>query len=141
MEKVRREIESNIYSSLQNTHQPSRKQPVENTEDTPFERGRSYSYNSDDTNVKQPHKESGNKDGSEQIYSRHIQCGDRNVMLICEPKNKPHEKEVVYKQEGNRNIMINLRVSSNIYQLVQQVNDSWSTQAIPLDSEGEGVCI
>ncbi|KAH3856072.1 uncharacterized protein LOC127871138 [Dreissena polymorpha] len=136
LEKVRREIESNIYSLPQNTFHQRGKQPVENTEDPSITHVSSNSSTKDETNVKQPHRESGNKEGSEQVYSRYIQCGDRNFMLICEPKNKPQEK-VVYKQEGNRNIMIHLRVSSNVYQLVQQVKDSRNMQVIPLDSEGE----
>ncbi|KAH3856075.1 hypothetical protein DPMN_098655 [Dreissena polymorpha] len=135
LERVRREIESYINGSHQNTSHNNIKQPVENTEDTPISHGRGHSYRKDDTDANQPNRETGNKDDSEPVYSTYLQCGDRNIMLICEPKNKPRKK-VVYKQEGNRNIMINLRVSSNAYQLVQQLKGSQNKQVIPLDSEG-----
>ncbi|XP_052773264.1 histone-lysine N-methyltransferase SETD1B-like isoform X2 [Mya arenaria] len=112
MEAVRREMEVS-YSS---DGPPGLNIPV----DKPTEQ----------TLVKQPYSVDG-----EQIYSKYVQIGDNNVMLICEPRERT--EKTVCRQEGSRNIMINMRVSTNFYQLIGHVRQTKETKVIPLDSEGE----
>lgn len=69
---------------------------------------------------------------SEKVYARYVQEGDRNLMLIYEPKES--KSEVYCKQIGNKNVMVHLNVSSNLCQLIDRENKG----IIPLDSEGEG---
>lgn len=69
---------------------------------------------------------------SEKVYARYVQEGDRNLMLIYEPKDS--KSEIYVKQIGNKNVVVHLNMSSNICQLIDPVNKG----IIPLDSEGEG---
>ncbi|KAH3796061.1 hypothetical protein DPMN_149627 [Dreissena polymorpha] len=136
MEIVRRHIESTIYSSPHNTRHHSRKQRLENTDDIPISQESSYKKTKKETSVKEPYLESDKNDSSGTIYSRQVYSGDRSFFLICEPQNKPHDK-VLYTQEGNRPIIINLIVSSIIYQLEHRVKPFRNMQIIRLDSKGE----
>ncbi|WAR22161.1 hypothetical protein MAR_016135 [Mya arenaria] len=103
MEAVRREMEVS-YSS---DGPPGLNIPV----DKPTEQ----------TLVKQPYSVDG-----EQIYSKYVQIGDNNVMLICEPRERT--EKTVCRQEGSRNIMINMRVSTNFYQLIGHVRQTKETK-------------
>ncbi|XP_053406817.1 uncharacterized protein LOC123546498 isoform X3 [Mercenaria mercenaria] len=67
----------------------------------------------------------------EKVYARYVQEGDRNLMLIYEPKET--KSEIYYKQVGNKNVIVHLNLSSNLCQLIDPVNKG----IIPLDSEGE----
>lgn len=67
----------------------------------------------------------------EKVYARYVQEGERNLMLIYEPKES--KSQVYCKQIGNKNVMVHLNVSSNLCQLIDRENKG----IIPLDSKGE----
>lgn len=67
----------------------------------------------------------------EKVYAKYVQEGDRNLMLILEPKET--KTEVYCKQIGNKNVIVHLNMSSNLCQLLDPINKG----IIPLDNEGE----
>ena len=71
-------------------------------------------------------------------YAKHIQVGNKNMMLICEPKEM-EPKRKYYKQVGDKNIMVNLTHSSMFYQLLMLAKEFEQEQVFPLTSDGEGI--
>lgn len=73
---------------------------------------------------------------ADEPYGKHIQIGDKNMMLICEPKDT---EKVYYKQVGDKNIMVNLTHSSRFFQLLMMAKEAGQEKVIPLTPDGESM--
>lgn len=127
LEEAKREIEAKV-NACQNGDN------ISNTDKQSNEK--KFNIRTSETEPKEPFRhqqDDGSRPASksEKVYARYVQEGDRNLMLIYEPKET--KSEIYVKQIGNKNVMVHLNISSNVCQLIDTANKG----VIPLDSEGE----